>query len=94
MCFDFQENYLLIVKSPLHFVESFKKDEYLTVSVEVIGSCSDLFAFFPNGTDNNDVTSRNENGRNDKNGQGDKCHVKLPLPLMIKIDPTLCAIVI
>ena len=71
-----------------------KEDEYLTVSVEVIGSCSDLFAFFPNGTDNNDVTSRNENGRNDKNGQGDKCHVKLPLPLMIKIDPTLCAIVI
>ena len=58
------------------------------MSVEVICSCSDLFAFFPNGTDNNDVTSRNENGRNDKNGQRDKCHVELPLPLMIKIDPS------
>ena len=52
-----------------------------------------LSAFFPNGADYNDVTGGNENGWDDKNGQGDKCHVKLPFPLLVKIDPTLRSVV-
>jgi len=52
-----------------------------------------FLSFVPDGTDNNDVTGCNEDGRDNKEGHGDKGHVDLPLPLLAEGYPALRAVV-
>ncbi len=52
-----------------------------------------FFPFVPDGADYNDVTSCNEDGRDDKESHGDKGHVNLPLPLLAEGYPALRPVV-
>ena len=54
----------------------------------------DFPAFVPNGADDDDVTAGDEDGGDDKERHGDKCHVELPLPLLFKVNPALGPVVL
>ena len=56
-------------------------------------ACFDFPAFVPNGADDDDVTAGDQDGGDDKKRHGDKCHVELPLPLLLEMNPALGAVV-
>lgn len=48
-----------------------------------------LFALTPDRDDNDDIAGRDQYSRDDEKGDGDECHVELPLPRDVEVDPTL-----
>ena len=53
-----------------------------------------LLAFLPNGHDDFDVAAGDQDGRDDKHGQRDEGHVQLPLPRLVKVNPTLRPVIL
>ena len=56
-------------------------------------TCLDFPAFVPNGANDDDVTAGDQDGGDDKERHGDKCHVELPLPLFLEMNPALGSVI-
>ena len=48
-----------------------------------------LFAFGPDGGDDEGVADGDDEGWQEEEGGGDEAHVELPLPLALELDPAL-----